>query len=408
MLALCLSGAAFAQTAQSSCTPYKIPIQATVTQCGPGLVGSKFRTMTKTCPSGEVVESNDYDTSSCAAAPTGAGGVMTQETRCRLIPGACTGAPIAASCPAGQKWSLMGTGVAHCVDEDPVCPWGTSLTHDKNGNPSCAQNTCPSNQVLQADGKSCGCTGGTSWNGASCVPPSCYESTATTSTEACASGGTKYYRETTSCPGGIYGAPVKSGAWDESACQVTCREGPKAQTVLCTGARDGIMTRSNNVSCPNGPYGYETISWGTWDESRCVARCTPREETLATTCGDNGIGTKWITIHYTCGNGSYATENPSGCSCANGANDFPTCTPPAPPSTKCPPKYMWCTEERGQSDDPRDIYYQVWVRYYTGQSCTEEGGLYVQRDFYQGCPSDAEYKSYGAETWESGGQWDKS
>jgi len=402
MLALFASGASFSQTAAASCTPYTIPIQSTVTECGPGLVGSKYRTMTKACPSGEVVESKEYDTSTCAAAPIGAGGVMTQEARCRITPGACASTPVAANCPAGQKWSLMGSGIAHCVDEDPICPWGTSLTHDKLGNPSCVQNTCPSNQVLQADGKSCGCPSGTGWNGMSCVPPSCYAGAATTSSAACTWGGTKYYRETTSCPGGVYGAPVTSGAWDESACApqpVTCTASSTTESAACSGGRNGTMYRSVNTSCPSGSYGSPSTSYGGWNESSCAAACTPSQSTYATSCGANYSGTKYITTNYTCPNGSYQTENTSGCGCANGANDFPTCTPPPPPAS-CPGVYMWCEEERHQGDDPRDINYHVWQRVSSGPTCTEQTWEYTVRGYYEGCPSNEEYRSWGAADWD--------
>lgn len=44
------------------------------------------------------------------------------------------------SCPPGEHWSLAGTGIAHCVADDPVCGPGTTLTHDALGNPSCTPN----------------------------------------------------------------------------------------------------------------------------------------------------------------------------------------------------------------------------------------------------------------------------
>lgn len=338
LLAFCVSGTTYAQTAPAGCTPYSIPIQTTVTDCGPGLIGSKYKTTTKVCPSGEVVESRDFDTSNCRTAPTGVNGVMTAEARCRLTPGACASTPVAANCPAGRKWTLMGSGVAHCVDEDPVCPWGTSLTHDKMGNPSCAQNTCPSNQVLQADGKACGCPSNTGWNGSSCVPPSCYAGTSTTSTASCTWGGTKYYRETTSCPAGLYGSPTISGSWDESACAerpVTCTVSSYTESAACSAGRNGTMYREVSTNCPSGQYGSPSTSYGAWNESSCAAVCNPTQSTYGTSCGTGYTGTMYITTHYTCPSGSYQTSNTSNCGCANGALNYPTCTPPAAPGPVC-------------------------------------------------------------------------
>lgn len=208
------------------------------------------------------------------------------------------------------------------------------------GNPSCVQNTCASNQVLQADGKACGCPTNTGWNGSSCVPPSCFEGTATTSSAACEWGGTKYYRETTSCPSGAYGAPSKSGSWDESACAarpVTCTTSSYSESAACGTGRNGSMYRDVYTTCPSGQYGSPGTSYGGWNESQCTVACTPSESTYGTSCGTNYSGTKYITTHYTCPGGSYQTENTSQCGCANGSTDYPTCTPYSPPPPAPPP-----------------------------------------------------------------------
>lgn len=208
-----------AQLGPIECIPYSIPIQSTITDCGPGLTGTKFRTTTKFCPSGEVKESTSYITSACQASTKDSSGTLTAEARCRITPGACAGTPgalVPADCPSGSKWSLTGSGVAHCVSEDPVCSWGTLLKHDFLGNPRCEQITCTSNQVIQSDGKSCGCSSGLYWTGSKCTaptpppPPSCPTSILTLN-EPCCYGRKLYYR-TTSCAG------VVSGYWDMSSC----------------------------------------------------------------------------------------------------------------------------------------------------------------------------------------------
>lgn len=76
------------------------------------------------------------------------------------------------NCPGSKHWVTLGTGIAHCVLDDFVCPMAQHLVHDAIGNPSCVSNTCPSNQVLQGDGVSCACPASLSvWNGSSCVAP---------------------------------------------------------------------------------------------------------------------------------------------------------------------------------------------------------------------------------------------
>jgi hypothetical protein len=343
LLALCASTTAFAQ--DSSCTPYKVAIENTVMECGQGQMGSKYRTREKVCPSGVVTESETYDTSGCQVAPTGSGGTMSREASCRLTPGACAPTPIAASCPIGQKWSLMGTGIAHCVDEDPVCPWGTSLRHDSLGNPSCVANTCPSNQTLQSDGISCGCSSGLVWNGSSCVPPtpSCYAGSATTASASCTYGGTMYYREQTTCPSGPYGAPYTTGYWDESGCAaqpVTCTSDSYTESASCSGGMSGQQYRQVYTNCPSGAYGSPSTSYGAWNTNECTSACTPSSTTTATSCPSGYSGTAYTTTTYSCPSGTppQSTTDYSGCSanpppsCANGASDYPTCTPPPPPT----------------------------------------------------------------------------
>jgi len=56
---------------------------------------------------------------------------------CSITPSTCQAAPIPSTCPPGKHWTTMGSGIAHCVLDDPVCGAGTELTHDALGNPSC-------------------------------------------------------------------------------------------------------------------------------------------------------------------------------------------------------------------------------------------------------------------------------
>lgn len=120
---------------------------------------------------------------------------------CDLVPALCQADAPPPSCPLGQYWTLAGSGIPHCVEDDPACAWGMSVAHDQSGNPSCVPNTCPVGQFLQDDGITCGagipppptactppaqlqpdgscettCPAGQFWNGQACMafpPPSC-------------------------------------------------------------------------------------------------------------------------------------------------------------------------------------------------------------------------------------------
>ncbi len=315
LLAFCVSGTTLAQTAPAICTPYSIPIQSTVTECGPGMVGSKYKTSTKTCPDGKVVESLEFDTSNCMTVSTGTNGVMTAEARCRLTPGACANAPIAANCPAGRKWSLMGSGVAHCVDLDPACVGGT-VNHDSLGNPTNCQTSATRT-------RSCG----TGYTGSIRQRRAVYKWMDGTTTY----GTWRTYSDTCDAvppPPPPEPEPTPTPTPTPTPSPTTCSAGSSTESAQCTGGRGGSMTRTVTTSCPGGSYGSPSTSYGSWDESKCTATCSPSSSTYSTACGTGYTGTKYITTHYTCPSGSYNTTNDDGCGCANGATNYPTCTPP--------------------------------------------------------------------------------
>lgn len=91
------------------------------------------------------------------------------DTQCPVGTPACAGVLTLSNCPTNYVWKTTGSSVAHCAKADYNCGWGYTLQHDSLGNAYCTQNTCPSNQQLQADGVSCACASGYVWNGASCV-----------------------------------------------------------------------------------------------------------------------------------------------------------------------------------------------------------------------------------------------
>jgi hypothetical protein len=50
----------------------------------------------------------------------------------------CTPVPTPKGCPGGQHWTLLGSGVAHCVLDSISCGYGLSMTYDRMGNPTCS------------------------------------------------------------------------------------------------------------------------------------------------------------------------------------------------------------------------------------------------------------------------------
>jgi hypothetical protein len=259
--------------------------------CDAGYTGQKYTVTTKTCPegwpNGIIKTTTTYDTSHCLKSAPPSNGDRT----CELTPAACSTMPTSPGCPAGQHWVLTGSTVAHCVNNDPVCGWGTSLVHDGMGNPGCITNTCPSNQVLQGDGISCACPGGTAWNGSSCIalPPPCTPSAVNGGNVACDAGftGSKHGVTTTSCPGSVV-----TFAWDISGCIPIAVPPPctpssvNGGNVACGAGFTGFKHSVTTTSCPGSVV---TLSW---DTSACVPIPLPPPV------------------------------------CANGASNYPTCTPP--------------------------------------------------------------------------------
>lgn len=80
--------------------------------------------------------------------------LVLAQTAEAINPGLKQTAPIPSTCLPGWKWSTTGSGIAHCVMNDPECPGTTELIHDALGNPSCFVPV-----VVQQD-RYTGCTGG--------------------------------------------------------------------------------------------------------------------------------------------------------------------------------------------------------------------------------------------------------
>lgn len=417
----------------AACEPYRIPIASSITACDNGQSGSKFRTMSKECPSGVITESQEYDTSNCMAAAPAPGAVNTVN-KCIVTPDACALAVIPADCPADSHWTLQGSNIAHCVKNDPTCPWGTTLKHDFLGNPSCEANTCPPGQVLQSDGKSCACPSGQVWNGGSCVPatPTCSVHTQSRY-EECESpytSGERYSNRDVRCPNGPYGAPYYNNWFEKwNTCEgddsspttpapATCSAGSTTEWAMCA-AGGQAMWRYHTTSCPGGPYGAPSTSTSDWDTSLCPAESpasepapspepapppggnpTPTPEqppacqdysvSSRASCGSGYTGEKTVTTYYWCPDGrSTVGEDDSGCGCANGASDYPSCTPPPPP-----PAQETCAEEERfvdlsnscpQGKFHTSVALQQWSYCIKNGEMVKEQFLYTITDGVQEC-----------------------
>jgi len=66
-----------------------------------------------------------------------AAGSADAQDNCAINPGACQARPMPSDCQPGQHWTLIGSGIAHCVADDPPCS-GT-VNHDALGNPTNCQ-----------------------------------------------------------------------------------------------------------------------------------------------------------------------------------------------------------------------------------------------------------------------------
>ena len=242
------SGQVSAQTkADSICQPYSIPMAPV--PCDPGYTGSKFPMKTLQCPSGVVTTGATFDTSNCRAAGST---VDRNATNCAITPTAvgCMAPPTGQGCVVGRHWTTEGDGIAHCVNDDPNCPWGTSLVHDNLGNPSCVQNKCPSNQQLQSDGISCECPSSLPiWSNGVCTPPIVCPITQTV-TSACPAGYTGNQVTTTSFSGN---ACTPSSSVDKSGC-VVIPNCPATQvtTSACPTGYSGNVITTTTYSVQNG------------------------------------------------------------------------------------------------------------------------------------------------------------
>ena len=207
-------------------------------------------------------------------------------------------------CPAGQHWTTMGSGVAHCVADDPVCA-GT-VTHDALGNPT-------------------GCS------------PTIVSTSYNYSYFDCPAGesGTDYERyKITKWSDG----KTTFGAWEviTYTCAASAPAAPAPTPTCSNGATDyptctPPWTPPPATTCANGASNYPTCTFPTSGGSEPVPTCSASDNVVSSTACGAGMTGGPIVSHQTvsCPGsvvGSYSTGTCTPAVCANGATNYPTCT----------------------------------------------------------------------------------
>lgn len=304
------------ETSAVTCQAYSIPLAGVA--CPSGYTGTQFPMRTKSCPDGKVTDGLSYDTTNCRQAGTQP--VDPNATNCTITPQAigCVSLPTLKGCDIGKHWSLAGSGIAHCVADDFVCPWSQTLNHDALGNPFCVQNTCPVGQNLQSDGVTCACPGSTVWNGSACVVPCTpsfeYEY------QSCSSGvGTMLHFKQVVCPGNT----IVYGPWDTSGCGAACTPFSGLDAGTCPSGTTGTAYRSATKVCPSG-----SMSYGPYDYSTCIpdaapppsgSSCVPSSGLDAVACPSGTTGTAYRFATMSCPSGSMTYGSPDYSNCITDA-----------------------------------------------------------------------------------------
>lgn len=225
------------------------------------------------------------------------GSAVAHAQDCSVNPGACQPKPIPSECPAGKHWVTTGTGIAHCVTNDPVCTGGT-VVHDAIGEPQYCQTS---------EDRTASCPAGYSG----------YKDQ--TRTVKTALDGTKSY-----------------GSWTTT--YNGCEKDPEPTPAPSAGTGDqGGNTGTSNPATPSTGTGSGSTnpSTGSGDPSPA----TP----------PTGTGTTPVLGDPPTGGGSTMT-------CSNGATNYPTCTLPVTYTCKIIKEYTYLTACGGPNDSQRYIW----------------------------------------------------
>jgi hypothetical protein len=168
------------------------------------------------------------------------------QDKCSINPNLCMTEPVATSCPGGYKWSLAGTGIAHCVPNTP---------------PPAPLPPPPPPQAPPPPPAPMPCTSiGASETG-SCQPGYSGSATRATSTDTCTGA-------------------ITYGAWDYSACIASCSITSSTEYAACQAPYVGQRWRTVTAnSCTGNTY-------SAWDTTSCLVGQLPPPAATCPAIGD--------------------------------------------------------------------------------------------------------------------------
>lgn len=260
-------------------------------------------------------------------------------------------------CPAGSHWTLIGSGIAHCVLNDPPCPGGT-VNHDFLGNPTNCQTSATRTQSCGSgytgsirqrrtvytwlDGRVTYGSWSTTSNTCKAIPPPEPEPEPQPEPpKYCTNGGVDYPTCTPPVVPPVV-APTPGGGGN----------GGQPVPETCT-ASDVVVNRS---PCPSGQEG------------------GPIETHATVTCPGNRQG-------------SYTSGTCQPAVCKNGATNWPLCNNQP---VQCPPMETYCQHigNTSGSTDPRDDWWRWgWIKF-SGPTCQMDEGELGQGSTHDGgCPA---------------------
>lgn len=225
---------------------------------------------------------------------------------CTVNPAACQAKPVPSTCPAGKHWTTMGSGIAHCVLDDPVCVAPEKLKHDALGNPSCVAPVITYDWEYRTYRCTSGKLGSREQKRKLTYTDGVLTDTGswTTYENNCYTPEPAPEPTPTPAPGGNP-APAPG---------VTCWTDQWTNTYECPPGTYGSHTSTTYRTCPNGPYAADYTYEGP-HSINCSS--TPPPTTTPPPSGGSGSS-----------GGSTPDPGPVP-TCKNGASDYPTCTPPS-------------------------------------------------------------------------------
>lgn len=263
------------------------------------------------------------------------------QVNCAINPGTCQARPVPSDCQPGHHWTLIGSGIAHCVADDPPCAGGT-VNHDALGNPTNCQ-TSSTRTVDCGDGF----TGNIqqrrtkfTWMDGSVT----YGSWSTTSDTCKAVPPPEPEPVSPPATGGNTGVPPVTG---EPPAVCTASDVVVSRNACPAGAAGGPIEVHETVTCPGSIRG--TYTTGTCGG---VDMCSPSDGQIGETpCAADEVGGPIKVFQkVVCPGAAVSNYTTGSCVkgiCSNGATDFPACSsfPRCPYAGQVVRKYCYTRAE---------------------------------------------------------------